>query len=114
MQVVVLRFHTMMELYKKRGTLFEHTHLRNVFKMTRESQGAQDFVLNPGDPNQAESEYIKIHLAIHLNALRKLIYIKQKNLNADDLFDKDFADYEDEDKDEINHEEDDDNNRLDY
>ena len=93
-------FHLMLELYKKRGSLFEHTHLRNLFAMTRVSTQAQDFVLQPSDPNQVEAESIKIHTAIYLCALRKLLFIKRNNLDIDDLFDKDFEDVIDDSDDE--------------
>ena len=62
-------FHLMLEMYKKRGSLFAATHLRSIFSLFRQSKKSQDFVLQPSDPNQPESEYIKIHAAIYLRPL---------------------------------------------
>jgi hypothetical protein len=100
-------FHLMLELYKKRGKLFEETHLRNLFAMTRESTKAQDFVLQPSDPNQVERESIKIHTAVYLSALRSLVYIKRNRLDVDELFAKDFEDVIDDSDDETWYESDD-------
>ena len=94
-------FHLMLKSYKKRGSLFEHTHLRHIFSLFRESTKSQDFVLQPSDPGQAKSENTKIHLAIILNALRKLIYIKKNRLDVDSLFDDNFDDVIDESDDEL-------------
>ena len=80
--------------------MFEETHLRNLFAMTRESTKAQDFVLQPSDPNQVEKESIKIHTAVYLSALRSLVYIKRNKLDIDDLFAKDFEDVIDDSDDE--------------
>ena len=93
-------FHLMLELYKKRGKLFEETHLRNMFATTQESTKAQDFVLQPSDPNQVEKESIKIHTAVYLSALRSLVYIKRNKLDIDEIFAKDFEDVIDDSDDE--------------
>ena len=68
-------FHLMLTMLKKRGALFEHTHLQNLSAMTRESTMSQTYVLSPGDPTQAET--IQMHLGISVCALRKLIYLKR-------------------------------------
>lgn len=103
-------FHLMLELYKKRGKLFENTHLRNLFSMWRKSTKAQDFVLQPSDPGQAENESIQIHLAVHLSALRSLISLKRNNIDIEEHFDEDFkhiiddeedSEYEDISEDEV-------------
>lgn len=69
-------FHLMLELYKKIGSLFEHTHLRHINTLFRKSTKAVDFVLNPSDPNQSEGEMIQRHLAFILTAIRSILYLK--------------------------------------
>lgn len=93
-------FHLMLETYKKRGSLFEHTHLRNMFSMWRESMKAQDFVLQPSDPNQAEAEGIKMHAGLFLGAIRALLYLKVHGIEWDAAFDEDFELYDMSDDDE--------------
>jgi len=66
-------FHLMLEIFKKRGSLFETTHLYNIMGMHRTSQKAIEYVLNPSDPNQANREMIQYHLAVYLSALLALL-----------------------------------------
>jgi len=88
-------FHLMLEIYKKRGALFEHTHLRNIFAMTRESSKAQDHVLFPSDPNQTEAETFQMHAGIHLSAIRTLIQLKREGRNIIESLDRDLKEWED-------------------
>ena len=74
-------FHLVLELFKKRGSLFEHTHLRNIYSMTRESTKAQDFVLCPSNPNQPDAEGIGHHVGFFLSALRALIDMKREGIS---------------------------------
>ena len=80
-------FHLMLELYKKRGSMFEMTHLRNIFSMTRKSPAAQDHVLQPSDPSQAERETMQMHCGIYLSALRALIRLKRADCNVIEVLD---------------------------
>ena len=102
-------FHLMLELFKKRGAIFEHTHLRNIFSMTRKSTKQQDFVLNPSDPNQCDAEGIAIHCGYFLSALRNLIDIKREKQCYHEVFKKDMK-YGSEDMDAL----DDDDEDVDY
>ena len=70
-------FHLMLELYKKIGSLFEHTHLRHINTLFRKSTKAVDFVLNPSDPNQSEGEMIQRHLAFILTAICSILNLKR-------------------------------------
>ena len=65
-------FHLMLEIFKKRGSLFDVTHLRSITSMYRESKKAVDYVLNPSDPNQANREMMCYHLAVYLSAIQGL------------------------------------------
>jgi len=90
-------FHLMLEMYKKIGSVFQHTHLRAINSLFRFSTAAQDFVLNPSDPNQAEGEMFQRHLAFVLSALRALLHQKSKhkwkwNMDSDSSSDDESAD----------------------
>lgn len=89
-------FHTMVELRKKRGALFEHTHLRGLTSLFRQSSKSQDWVLQPSDPGQAEDEYIQMSIGIYVSAIRQLFYIKKNKLDIEKEFDKDFLDNDEE------------------
>ena len=73
-------FHLMLEMYKKIGSLFQHTHLRFINGLFRLSLGAVNFVITPSDPNQAEGEMIQRHLAFNLSALRCVLWLKRRKL----------------------------------
>lgn len=111
-------FHLMLEVFKKRGTLFEHTHLRNLFAMTRMSSKQQDYVLNPSDPNQADAETIGMHAGIILSSLRNLHDIKREGKDYHAIFKEDMkydceedansVEGEDEEEDDFQYQDDDD------
>lgn len=69
-------FHLMLELFKKRGLLFETTHLRFITGMFFASKKAIDYVINPSDPNQANKEMLQYHLEFYLTALQALLELK--------------------------------------
>ncbi|GFH54062.1 hypothetical protein CTEN210_10538 [Chaetoceros tenuissimus] len=73
-------FHLMLELYKKIGAIFQHTHLFFLTFLFRKSTGSVNYVLNPSDPNQAEGEMVQRHLAYILSAIRCVSWLKRRGL----------------------------------
>ena len=64
-------FHLGLETHKKRGSLFGDSHLCDIFREWRPTDGMLKWVMEPGDPGQVESELIMYHLGelkmIHIN-----------------------------------------------
>jgi len=73
-------FHLVLEIFKKRASLFDASHLRNMFKLYRTTSGAVEFVMNPSDANQPEREMTQYHLAVYLSALMALIELKFEDM----------------------------------
>ena len=70
-------FHMILEAHRKRGSLFGMSHLEDIFSCWRTSIGQLKWVMNPGDPNQIDSELVMYVLAIYVAAIRALIKTKE-------------------------------------
>ena len=66
-------FHMILEAHRKRGSLFGMSHLEDIFSCWRTSIGQLKWVMNPGDPNQIDSELVMYVLAIYVAAICALI-----------------------------------------
>ena len=66
-------FHTLLELRRKRGEMCGPTYLRDIWKQWRKSEKQQDWVMNPGDPNQVDSALFMYILAVYMSAATELM-----------------------------------------
>jgi hypothetical protein len=69
-------FHTILELLKMRGKLFALTHLRQAYKNWRPSEAQLNWVMDPGDPNQADDELIWVHFAMIATCIFEIIELR--------------------------------------
>jgi hypothetical protein len=66
-------FHLVLEGHRKRGSLFGKSHMEDFFSSWRTSEGQLKWVLNPGDPNQIDTELGMYVLGIYVSAVRAVI-----------------------------------------
>jgi hypothetical protein len=70
-------FHMILEAHRKRGGLFGKSHLEDFFSCWRTSVGQLNWVMNPGDPGQIDSELSMYILALYTAAIRAVIETKR-------------------------------------
>jgi hypothetical protein len=63
-------FHLYLELFRLIGAMFRGSHLQEFVASWRHSTGRQEWILAPGDPNQAEQEYLEYIIAHYVAAAR--------------------------------------------
>ena len=78
-------FHLILEIHRKRGSLFAGSHLEDVFSSWRATEGQLKWVMNPGDPRQINSELIMYMLALYVVAQRALVSMGRTEISAADV-----------------------------
>ena len=76
--------HMIIETHRKRGGLFGKSHLEDFFSCWRTSIGQLNWVMNPGDPGQIDSELSMYVIAFYVAALRGLIEAKRVEFDSRD------------------------------
>ena len=66
-------FHFGLEGHRKRGYAFGKSLLEDVFSCWRETEGQLNWVLNPGDPNQINTELVMYILGMYAAAIRSIL-----------------------------------------